>query len=78
MVKQHRNILVQMNRDFVRTYKAACFAAILKSYYKRFSSHQIKIIFSDDLKNAFDVTMSGLFRFLGVRENFYCSGQKRW
>jgi len=55
----------------LRTYiQGGMFAAILKSYHKRFSSHQIRIIFLDDLKNAFDVTMSGLFRFLGVRENF--------
>jgi hypothetical protein len=55
----------------LRTYiQGGMFAAILKSYYKRFSSEQIKIVFLDDLKNDFDGTMGGLFSFLGVNENF--------
>jgi hypothetical protein len=55
----------------LRTYiQGGMFANILKSYYKRFSQHQVKIIFLDDLKKYFDETMSNLFRFLGVRENF--------
>jgi hypothetical protein len=55
----------------LRTYiQGGMFAAILKSYYKRFSSEQIKIVFLDDLKKDFDGTMSSLFSFLGVNENF--------
>ena len=55
----------------LRTYvQGGTFAAILKSYYQRFSPEQIKIIFLDDLKNDFDGTMSGLFRFLGVKDDF--------
>lgn len=55
----------------LRTYvQAGMFAAILESYYKRFHPEQIKIIFLEDLKNDFDGTMSGLFRFLGVNEDF--------
>ncbi|HEY6978156.1 MAG TPA: sulfotransferase [Chitinophagaceae bacterium] len=55
----------------LRTYiQGGMFAAILKSYYKRFSHEQIKIIFLDDLKNNFDETMKGLFRFLGVKDDF--------
>jgi len=55
----------------LRTYlQGGMFAAILKSYYKRFSPEQIKIVFLDDLKNDFDGTMSSLFSFLGVNESF--------
>lgn len=55
----------------LRTYlQGGMFAAILKSYYKRFSPEQIKIVFLDDLKNDFDGTMRSLFSFLGVNENF--------
>src|SRR3954454_24619487 len=55
----------------LRTYiQGGMFASILNCYYKRFSSEQIKIIFLDDLKKDFDGTMSDLFRFLDVNENF--------
>jgi hypothetical protein len=55
----------------LRTYiQGGMFAAILKSYYKRFKPEQIKVIFLDDLKNDFDGTMSGIFRFLGVDDTF--------
>ncbi len=55
----------------LRTYiQGGKFAEILKSYYKRFDPKQIKILFIDDLKNDFDGTMSTLFRFLGVDDNF--------
>ncbi|HXL56917.1 MAG TPA: sulfotransferase [Chitinophagaceae bacterium] len=55
----------------LRTYiQAGMFAATLKSYYKRFHPEQIKIVFLDDLKSDFDGTMSSLFRFLGVKEDF--------
>jgi len=55
----------------LRTYlQGGMFATILKSYYKRFSPEQIKIVFLDDLKNDFDGTMSSLFSFLGVNEKF--------
>lgn len=55
----------------LRTYiQAGMYAASLKSYYKRFSPEQIKVIFLEDLKSDFDGTMKTLFRFLGVDENF--------
>jgi hypothetical protein len=55
----------------LRTYiQGGMFAAILKSYYKRFSPEQIKIVFLDNLKNDFDETMSDLFHFLGVKDDF--------
>ena len=55
----------------LRTYiHGGMFAQILKSYYKRFSPEQIKIIFIDDLKTDFDGTMSNLFRFLNVDDTF--------
>lgn len=55
----------------LRTYiQGGMFTHILKSYYKRFSPQQIKIVFLDDLKKKFDETMSDLFRFLGVRDDF--------
>lgn len=55
----------------LRTYvQGGMFAAILKSYYKRFKPEQIKIIFLDDLKKDFDGVMSDLFRFLGVDDKF--------
>jgi hypothetical protein len=55
----------------LRTYiQGGKFAAILKSYYKRFHPDQIKIVFLDDLKNDFDGTISSLFRFLGVKGDF--------
>lgn len=55
----------------LRTYiQGGMFAAILKSYYKRFDPSQIKVVFLDDLKADFDGTMSHLFRFLGVDDTF--------
>jgi hypothetical protein len=55
----------------LRTYiQGGMFAAILRSYYKRFSPDQVKIVFLDDLKKDFDGTMSGIFHFLGVQEDF--------
>jgi hypothetical protein len=55
----------------LRTYlQGGMFAAILKCYYKRFSPGQVKIIFLEDLKKDFDGTMSNIFHFLGVREDF--------
>ncbi len=55
----------------LRTYiQGGMFAAILKSYYKRFQPSQVKIIFLDDLKKDFDGTMSSLFKFLGVNDKF--------
>ena len=46
------------------------FSEILKSWYKRFDPSQVKVILLDDLKNDFDGTMSGLFHFLGVNDQF--------
>ena len=55
----------------LRTYiQAGMYAASLKSYYKRFSPEQIKVIFLEDLKTDFDGTMKSLFHFLEVDENF--------
>ena len=55
----------------LRTYiQGGMFAAMLKSYYKRFDPSQVKVVFLDDLKNDFDGTMSSLFRFLGVDDKF--------
>lgn len=55
----------------LRTYiQAGMYAATLKSYYKRFSPEQVKVVFLEDLKNNFDETMSGLFRFLSVKDDF--------
>ena len=55
----------------LRTYiQAGMFAQILKLNYKRFNPEQVKIIFLDDLKNDFDGTMSGIFKFIGVDDKF--------
>lgn len=55
----------------LRTYvQGGMFAEILNSYYKRFAPSQIKVVLLDDLKNDFDGTMSSLFSFLGVDDNF--------
>jgi hypothetical protein len=55
----------------LRTYiQGGMFAAILKCYYKKFSPGQVKIIFLEDLKKDFEGTMSNLFHFLGVSEDF--------
>ncbi len=55
----------------LRTYlQGGMFANILKTWYKRFSPSQIKVLFLDDLKNDFDGTMSSVFHFLGVDDTF--------
>lgn len=55
----------------LRTYiQGGMYAAMLESYQKRFPENQIKIIFSEDLIQAPDDTMKGLFQFLGVEESF--------
>ena len=60
----------------LRTYiQGGMFAAMLKSYYKRFDPSQVKVVFLDDLKNDFDGTMSSLFRFLGVDDKFIVPNQ---
>lgn len=57
--------------DWIRPYlHPGMYAASLKMYMKRFNTDNIKVIFTDDLKNNFDKTMQDLFTFIGVNNSF--------
>jgi hypothetical protein len=59
------------NEDWIRIYlQASLYAENLQSIYNKFNKEQVHIIFLDDLKNNFQLTMKNVFDFLGVDKKF--------
>jgi hypothetical protein len=48
----------------------SCYALQLESYYSHFPRKQILVIAAEDLRKHRQQTLKGVFRFLGVEENF--------
>ena len=68
-IKSHEDHADDATR--LRTYiQGGLYTEMLEFYGQRFEDDQIKITFAEDLIHKFDETMSGLFRFLKVDENF--------